>query len=249
MLAASAVAAGPQALADNAERKLPALASPPLTIPGGGISSPRVALTLDACTGKVDTRILDALVNNRIPATIFVTGRWLRNNAAAVETLKAHPDLFELENHGAQHLAAVFDRANVEGVRAVGSREALETEIDEGAAALRAIGISPHWYRGATALYSPAALPFIAAAGYRVAGFSLNADQGASLAAQTVARRMAAARDGDVIIAHINQPSRSAGAGVAAGILALKEKGFRFVRLSDATGVAELRPGHPIASH
>ncbi|TIW02335.1 MAG: polysaccharide deacetylase, partial [Mesorhizobium sp.] len=43
----------------------------------------RVALTLDACGGKTDTRILSALVDNRIPATIFVTGIWLKRNAAA----------------------------------------------------------------------------------------------------------------------------------------------------------------------
>ncbi|RWD98354.1 polysaccharide deacetylase family protein, partial [Mesorhizobium sp.] len=55
---------------------------------GGG----RVALTLDACGGKTDTRILSALVENGIPATIFVTGIWLKRNAAAVEILRAHPD-------------------------------------------------------------------------------------------------------------------------------------------------------------
>jgi peptidoglycan/xylan/chitin deacetylase (PgdA/CDA1 family) len=57
--------------------------------------SGRVALTLDACGGKTDTRILSALVENRIPATIFVTGIWLKRNAAAVEVMRAHPDLFE----------------------------------------------------------------------------------------------------------------------------------------------------------
>ncbi|TIW60410.1 MAG: polysaccharide deacetylase, partial [Mesorhizobium sp.] len=46
---------------------------------GGG----RVALTLDACGGQTDNRILSALVANKIPATIFVTGIWLKRNAAA----------------------------------------------------------------------------------------------------------------------------------------------------------------------
>lgn len=47
------------------------------------------------------------------------------------------------------------------------------------------------------------------------------------------AKRIAGARDGDVIIAHINQPKRASGAGVAEGILALKAKGYRFVLLRD----------------
>ena len=64
--------------------------------------------------------------------------------------------------------------------------------------------------------------------GYRVAGYSLNADFGASLAADKVAARIADAKDGDVIIAHINQPKRASGAGVAEGVLRLKAKGFAF---------------------
>ena len=43
----------------------------------------------------------------------------------------------------------------------------------------------------------------------------------------------AAAKDGDVIIAHINQPTHKAGEGVVKGIEALQAKGYRFVRLDD----------------
>ena len=44
-------------------------------------------------------------------------------------------------------------------------------------------------------------------------------------------KRIAAAKDGDVIIAHVNQPDRPSGAGVVQGILALKAKGYLFVKL------------------
>ncbi|EBX4817111.1 polysaccharide deacetylase, partial [Salmonella enterica subsp. enterica serovar Newport] len=59
--------------------------------------------------------------------------------------------------------------------------------------------------------------------------------QGASLGASVVAKRIAAARDGDVIIAHVNQPKKSSGAGVVKGIEALKARNVRFVKLSQAT--------------
>jgi hypothetical protein len=48
---------------------------------------------------------------------------------------------------------------------------------------------------------------------------------------------MAAAKDGDVVIAHINQPGRQSGGGVAKGILDLKAKGYRFVKLADGDAV------------
>ena len=69
--------------------------------------------------------------------------------------------------------------------------------------------------------------------GFGIAGYSLNADMGASLPAATVAARIAKARDRDVIIGHINQPLRPSGAGIAAGVVALMRQGIAFVHLPD----------------
>ena len=73
--------------------------------------------------------------------------------------------------------------------------------------------------------------------GLRVAGYSLNGDGGATFGAGLAEKRIAAARDGDVVIAHINQPRRPAGGGVARGILDLKAKGYQFVKLDDGAAV------------
>ena len=97
-----------------------------------------------------------------------------------------------------------------------------------------AFGRAPTWYRDASARYSRDAVTLIGTLGYRIAGYSLNADVGASLPAVTVAKRLAAARPGDVVIAHINHPERPAGAGVALGIKALVARGVRFERLDTA---------------
>ena len=78
----------------------------------------------------------------------------------------------------------------------------------------------------------------ITAMNQQIAGFSLNGDIGASLSAETAKARISAAKDGDVIISHINQPKREAGAGVIEGILALKAQGFDFVHLDDVQIVA-----------
>ncbi|WP_439273382.1 polysaccharide deacetylase family protein [Pseudochrobactrum sp. HB0163] len=194
----------------------------------------QVALTLDACSGDVDHRILDVLVEEKIPATLFVTSRWLRRNPAAIGILKAHPDLFEIENHGAEHVPAITILKTMYGIPTAGTPAAIEAEVKGGADKIVEIfGRKPQWYRDATARYSTDAVRQIEAMGYRIAGYSLNGDRGASLPAATVARRIAQARDGDVIISHINQPKRASGAGVAEGILALKKRGVQFRHLRD----------------
>lgn len=212
----------------------PHFVEPQLFIAKGGATAPQVALTLDACSGETDQRILNFLVENKVAATIFVTGRWLKRNAASVAIMKAHPELFELENHGLNHVPAIDNQPLMFGLKTAGSLPAIRSEIEGGANAMQiATAGKPVWYRDATARYSDDAVKLIHEMGYRVAGYSLNADMGASLLAGQVEKRISAAKDGDVIIAHINQPTRVAGAGVVKGIFALKQKGFRFVRLRD----------------
>jgi len=112
----------------------------------------RVAMTLDACMGKTDHRILDTLVRERIPATIFVTARWLKHNGEALAVLMANPDLFEIENHGENHVPAVDKPVSIYGIAAAGSEAAVVQEVEGGRQAIvAATGIQPQWFRGATA--------------------------------------------------------------------------------------------------
>ena len=204
----------------------------------------RVALTFDACTGKLDDRMLSALVENRIKATIFVTARWLRRNPAAIATLKAHSDLFEIENHGARHVPAIDEPKPLFGLAPAGSPEAVRTEVTGGAAAIAAnFGHQPKWFRGAGAEYTKTSLELIRTLNFRIGGFSMSGDGGATWSAAHAESAVAAAKDGDVIIAHINQPTKPAGEGVVKGLLSLKQKGITFVTLNEGFGNSFAR--HP----
>lgn len=223
------------------------IVEPQLHIAKGGVERPQVALTLDACSGKTDRRILDVLLKERIPATIFVTGRWIKGNSEAMAILTANQDLFQIENHGAMHVPAITTMPTMYGIKTAGTVGAVREEVEGGASAINAAGgRKTRWYRDATARYSKDAIRLVEDMGYRIGGYSLNGDMGASLAAAAAEKRVAGARDGDVIIAHINQPGRSAGAGVAKGILALKQKNVRFVRLND---VEAHITSNPVSAH
>lgn len=211
------------------------LVEPKLHVVPASKGPAHVAVTLDACMGKTDMRILSTLLDENIKATIFVTGRWLKTNPEAVAVLKSRPDLFEVENHGENHIPAVDYPTKVYGIPAAGSPEAVAKEVDGGAQAMITAGFpAPRWYRDATAKYSPSAIIQIKAMGYQIGGFSVNGDSGSLLGAKQTEQQFVRAKNGDVLIAHINQPTHAAGEGVAAGLKALKARGVVFVHLDEA---------------
>jgi peptidoglycan/xylan/chitin deacetylase (PgdA/CDA1 family) len=194
------------------------------------------ALTLDACSGAFDSRMIDFLVGHKIPATLFVTKRWLDKNPAAFAHLKSHPDLFDIEDHGARHVPAVIGKdRSVFGISGSPDIEHLQKEVTGGADAIEKIsGTKPKWYRGATAMYDASAINVIKKMGYRIAGFSVNADHGATLSKPGIIARLKAVKPGDIIIAHMNKPKSASAAGLSEGLSWLTAKGFRFVKLSQA---------------
>jgi peptidoglycan/xylan/chitin deacetylase (PgdA/CDA1 family) len=194
-----------------------------------------VALTLDACSGAYDRRLIDLLVQLRVPATLFVTKRWLDRNAQAVAELQQHPELFEFENHGTQHVPAVVGPASqrLYGMRVEPDDDALRAEITGGAEAIKALtGRAPRFFRGAGAAYDSAGVHMVQALGYRIAGFSVNADGGARYPAPLVAARLLAVKPGDVVIAHMNHPASGTAEGFARALPPLLQRGVVFVKLS-----------------
>lgn len=193
----------------------------------------KIALTLDACSGKYDDDLINFLIQNRIPATIFATKKWLDRNKLAVSVIKTHLDLFDVENHGEKHIPAVIGKGRtVYGIPGEPDVIHLRREVVEGARAVEeATGIAPHWYRGATAEYDSQSIEEIDKLGYKIAGFSVNADMGGTSKKIFIEKRLKHVKAGDVIIAHMNKPASDSAEGLAVGLAYLLKAGFVFVRL------------------
>ncbi|MFM7000261.1 MAG: polysaccharide deacetylase family protein [Limnohabitans sp.] len=220
--------------------------------PKHGIADRRVALTLDACSGRFDEDLILFLIRNRIPTTIFATEKWLRQNPKGLAILKAHLDLFDIEDHGENHIPAVIGIGRkVYGIPGEPDILHLRREVLQGAHAIeQATGVPPHWYRGATAEYDQAAADEIRRMGYKIAGFSVNADAGATLNRQQIENRLRHVQGGDVIIAHMNKPQSDTAEGLSAGLLALLRRGLVFVRLDEVDLVqTNPSPDSPVPSH
>jgi len=204
-----------------------------------------VALTLDSCGGAYDADILKFLVEQRIPATVFATRKWLERHPAAVSLLNSHPLLFDVEDHGERHVPAIIGAGRtVRGMAGNPDADHLRREVIGGAKAVEAAtGKAPRWYRGAGGEYDPEALEIIENIGLRVAGFSVNADDGATLTRRQVIRRLQQVRNGDIIIAHMNRPDSDTAEGLAVGLNELLARGFRFVTLREAKVSRRAGPG------
>jgi peptidoglycan/xylan/chitin deacetylase (PgdA/CDA1 family) len=207
-----------------------------------------LALTLDACSGSYDADLIAFLIQNRIPATIFATKKWIVENPLGVSAIRAHLDLFAVEDHGENHIPAVIGAGRrVYGIPGEPDLIHLRREVSEGAKAIeQTFGVAPHWYRGATAEYDPLAIKEVERMGYKIAGFSVNADAGATLKRKAIAERVRHVKDRDVIIAHMNRPAGDSAEGLADSLLELVRQGFRFVRLDqvDLAVLPDDAPAH-----
>ena len=206
----------------------------------------KIALTLDACGGKYDDDLIDFLIKNRIPATIFATKKWLDRNPHRLAVIKAHLDLFDVEDHGEKHIPAVIGKGRtVYGIPGEPDVVHLRREVVEGAHAVEeATGVAPHWYRGATGEYDAQSIKEIEKLGYKIAGFSVNADDGATSKRLAIEKRLEHVKAGDVIIAHMNKPASDSAEGLAVGLAYLLKAGFVFVRL-DQVDLKEI-PARPV---
>ncbi|MBI5482854.1 MAG: polysaccharide deacetylase family protein [Deltaproteobacteria bacterium] len=196
-----------------------------------------IALTLDACGSAkgrgVDTKLIDFLAQEQIPATLFINARWIDANPELFRKL-AHNPLFEIANHGMWHKPASVSGRSVYGIAGTKNIEELVDEIGLNALKIETVtGKRTVLYRSGTAHYDDVAVEVANAMGHQVAGFSILGDAGATWSAAQVKAALLKAEPGDIALLHMNHPESGTGAGIAAAVPELKSRGFRFVRMSD----------------
>lgn len=194
-----------------------------------------IALTFDACGGPhgsgIDTEVLAALTEFGIPATVFLNERWIRANPQHTEQLIGDP-LLSVENHGSQHVPLSVGGRAAYGIAGTASPAGVIEEIESNRALLRSLGVESRWFRAGTAHYDDVAVTIAHdLGGVRLAGFSVNADFGATAGQSTVETQLRTAPDGAIVLAHMNQPTSGTAAGLRSALHTLVQDGVRFVHL------------------
>ena len=198
-----------------------------------------VALTFDACgrarrgRDDYDRRLIAFLESERIPATLFLNLRWIRAHPETARALAGNP-LFEIGSHGAKHRPLSVSGRRAYGIRGTASAAEAVEEVEAGIGPITAMtGRRPLFFRSGTAHYDNVALRILEALGCRAAGFSVNGDEGGTLSAGAVRRRLLSVRPGDIVLCHMNRPASGTAEGVRQAVPELLRRGFRFVTLEE----------------
>jgi peptidoglycan/xylan/chitin deacetylase (PgdA/CDA1 family) len=188
-----------------------------------------IALTLDACeAGKVthlDHGIADWLIANEVPFTIFMGGRFARDNADDVARLSSLP-FVEIENHSWSHPAdmrKLSTWAVVKQVVLAGLEIGLKT------------GRATRYFRFPGGNADARTVAIVEALGYTVVHWRWpSGDPEKHVSARKLERyTLSMTNPGDILIFHINGNGVHTAEALPAIIEGLRAKGYRFVLLSD----------------
>lgn len=197
-----------------------------------------IALTFDACGGPggdgYDGALIDYLRRERVPATLFVTSKWIAARRGAAAALAADP-LFEIENHGSAHRPCSVTGRSAWDIRGTRNAGDAVDEIQRGARAIAELtGRAPRFYRPGTAYFDDVCLDVVAALGEEAAGFAVNGDGGAGSSRTQVRDALVKAPSGAIVLMHMNHPGGQTAEGVMDAVPILRARGVKLVRLGDA---------------
>jgi peptidoglycan/xylan/chitin deacetylase (PgdA/CDA1 family) len=196
-----------------------------------------IALTFDACggpkTGSYDIKLIHYLTSEKIPATLFISGKWIDANPDIFKELAKNP-LFEIENHGLRHKPCSVNGRSVYGRQGTKSVAEVFDEIEQNATKIQTLtGVKPRYYRPGTAFCDEICVEIANELGYEVVNFSVLGDAGATYSKKRVKEALLNALPSSIILMHMSHPEGETAEGLIEAIPKLKKQGFKFVRLSD----------------
>ena len=192
-----------------------------------------VALTLDACGGYggngYDKSLIAFIEKEKIPATLFLSGKWIKKHWADTTLLAENP-LFSIANHGFNHKPASVIAGRRYNIRGTTSVRDLYYEVFENADLIRSItGELPHYYRPGTASIDTVAVRIVQDMGFETIGFSIcPGDADPRLSLRILKRNfLVSLKPGAVILLHMNKPKGKTLRLLRLVVPRLREKGSR----------------------
>lgn len=194
-------------------------------------------LTFDACGGPhgsgYDEELLTYLMEERIPATLFINGRWIEENKETMKML-SQQDLFDIENHGYSHRPLSLDGSFAYGIRGTeGVEEVLHEVMKNQELIFSYTGRRPRYFRSGTAYYDDVTVEILTELGLKAVNYDVLGDAGATFNKEQMIRSAGGVKEGSIFLYHMNQPGKKIAEGVKHVVPMLMDMGYDFVKLSE----------------
>jgi len=210
----------------------------PTAIAGVTTGEPVVALTFDACATNrqangFDRKIFDILARDEIPVTFYLGGRWVEKHPSAAKLIAA-ATWIELGNHTYSHPRLTLMRQERVLMQIRRTNKILEQMIGRPALSLRPPAGA--WDVKVVTLANEEHLPVIL---WSV----ISGDAGGHVPAARMERTvLEQTKPGAIIIFHINKRAPFTKKALPDIIAGLREKGFRFVTVSQLLALPDAVP-------
>ncbi|MGW3653028.1 polysaccharide deacetylase family protein [Streptomyces sp. NPDC000878] len=208
-----------------------------------------VALTFDAdmTAGQGDRaargerfdnpRLIATLRALKVPATVFMTGRWAEQYPLQARSIGRDP-LFEVANHSYSHYAFTEDCYGLPTI--AGSEARMRADVERAFAAFRAAGVprAMPYFRFPGGCHDRRALRALSRVGVTAVQWDVVSGDAFATDADAVARQVLdGVRPGSVVVMHCTRSAAPATERALRTIVpALRERGFRFVKVSELIG-------------
>ncbi len=179
--------------------------------------------------------LIAALRELRVPATVFMTGRWAEEYPDQARSLGRDP-LFEVANHSYSHYAFTADCYGLPTVP--GDR--MRADVERAYAAFRRAGVpdAKPYFRFPGGCYDRRALKALTPAGVTAVQWDVVSGDAFATDARAVSRQvLEGVRPGSVVVLHCTRSAAPTTERVVRTVVPeLRARGFRFVRVSELIG-------------
>ncbi|SMF37609.1 polysaccharide deacetylase family protein [Streptomyces sp. Amel2xC10] len=184
--------------------------------------------------------LIAALRTLKVPATVFMTGRWAEEYPAQARAI-GHDPLFEIANHSYSHYAFTADCYGLPTV----SGDRMRADVERAYTAFRRAGVPDPmpYFRFPGGCYDGRALRAVSGTGVTAVQWDVVSGDAFATDADAVARDvLAGVRPGSVVVMHCTRSAAPATErAVRAIVPELRRQGYRFVKVSELIATASGR--------
>nr|WP_202432403.1 polysaccharide deacetylase family protein [Streptomyces sp. SID7804] len=177
-------------------------------------------------------RLIAALRELGVPATVFMTGRWAEEYPDQARSIGRDP-LFEVANHSYSHYAFTGDCYGLPTV----SADLMRADVERAYAAFRRVGVpeAMPYFRFPGGCYDRRALRALAPAGVTAVQWDVVGGDAFATDAAAVARQVVdGVRPGSVVVLHCTRSAApTTERAVRTIVPELRSRGYRFVKVSE----------------